>query len=102
MDMPLKASSEDGTLKVKDCGWTIIGTGMSDDTAPLEMHAVDRDSGRYLGEVGGSQDGIPMTIKFDWMLRSTTWIEGSLSSTVSQQGMTCTMSRSFELRYAGN
>lgn len=102
MDMPLKASTEDGTIKVKNCGWTIVGTGMADDTAPLEMHAVDRDSGRYLGEVGGSQDGIPMTIKFDWALRSETWIEGSLSSTVSQQGMTCTMSRSFELRYAGN
>lgn len=102
MDMPLKASTEDGTIKVKNCGWTIVGTGMADDTAPIEMHAVDRDSGRYLGEVGGSQDGIPMTIKFDWALRSETWIEGSLSSTVSQQGMTCTMSRSFELRYAGN
>ena len=102
MDMPLKASTEDGTIKVTNCGWTIVGTGMADDTAPLEMHAVDRDSGRYLGEVGGSQDGIPMTIKFDWALRSETWIEGSLSSTVSQQGMTCTMSRSFELRYAGN
>ena len=100
-NMPLKASQETGILEIRDCGWTVIGTGLAEDTAPLTMHAVDATSGKYAGSVGGVQDGIPMTINFTWQTNSEEWVVGELSSVVTQQGMTCNMSRAFELKYAG-
>jgi hypothetical protein len=54
----------------------------------------------YQGTVGGNQDGIPMTIDFNWSVVSDKEIVGSLHSVVSQQGMTCIMSRDFELDFA--
>jgi len=101
INMALKASRETGTLEIRDCGWTVVGIGMAEDTAPLTMRAVDATSGRYAGAVGGEQDGIPMTIEFNWELNSDESIVGELHSEVTQQGMTCNMSRPFELRYAG-
>ena len=101
INMPLTPSQEPGTLVVEDCGWTVIGTGMAEGTAPLTMRAVDRSSGRYTGTVGGAQDGVPMTIEFSWQLKSEEWIVGDLRSQVTRQGMTCTMTRPFELRYSG-
>ena len=102
VNMPLSPSQESGVLEVTDCGWTVTGTGMAEDTAPLTMHAVDGTSGRYTGTVGGVQDGIPMNIEFSWQLKSEEWIVGELHSEVTQQGMTCTMSRPFELKYGGS
>jgi len=102
MNIPLTPSSEPGTLQVLDCGRTVIGSGMTDDTAELTMHAVDSGSGRYTGSVGGEQDGIPMTIEFEWDVQSEAFITGSLHSEVSTQGMTCIMSRSYEMRFTGD
>lgn len=102
MSMPLKPSQETGTLAIQDCGWTVVGTGMSEGTAPLTMRAVDKTSGRYAGTVGGAQDGIPMVIEFNWKLDSEESIVGDLKSEVSHQGMTCRMSRTFEMRYSGS
>lgn len=101
INMPLSPSQEDGILEIRDCGWTVVGTSLAEDTAPLTMRAVDATSGRYTGSVGGVQDGIPMTIDFEWQLNSDEWIVGDLSSEVTQQGVTCRMTRSFELKYAG-
>jgi len=101
INMPLTPSQEDGILEIRDCGWTVIGTGVAEDTAALTMHAVDATSGRYTGSVGGVQDSIPMTINFNWQLNSEEWIVGDLSSEVTQQGVTCRMTREFELKYAG-
>lgn len=101
INMPLKASEQSGVLEIQDCGWTVIGTGLAEDTAPLAMRAVDATSGRYTGSVGGTQDGIPMTIDFTWQLNSAESIAGELSSKVTQQGMTCNMSRPFELKFSG-
>lgn len=101
INMPLKPSRETGILEVQDCGWTVVGTGLAEDTAPLTMHAVEGAPGRYSGSVGGVQDGIPMTIHFTWQLQSEESITGDLESEVSQQGVTCRMTRPFELRYAG-
>ena len=100
MSMPLKPSQEPGNLVHRDCGRTVIGSGFSDDTADIVMRAVDQSGSRYVGTVGGSQDGIPMTIDFEWHLQSDSFITGSLYSQVTQQGMTCTMSRPFEMRFA--
>jgi hypothetical protein len=102
INMPLRPSQANGVLEIRDCGWTVVGTGLAEDTAPLTMHAVDASSGRYTGSVGGVQDGIPMTIDFTWQLNSEESIVGDLSSEVTQQGMTCRMSRTFELKYAGS
>jgi hypothetical protein len=101
INMPLSPSQESGILEIRDCGWTVVGTGLAEDTAPLTMRAVDATSGKYTGSVGGAQDGIPMMIDFTWQLESDEWIVGELSSEVTRQGMTCQMSRPFELKYAG-
>ncbi len=101
INMPLKPSRESGTLEIRDCGWTVVGTGMAQGTAAITMRAVDRTSGRYTGSVGGAQDGIPMTIDFTWQLKSSEWIVGDLKSQVTQGGMTCNMTRPFELKYSG-
>ncbi len=101
INMPLKASQETGVLEIRDCGWTVYGTGLAEDTAPLTMRAVDATSGRYTGSVGGMQDGISMTINFTWQVNTEESIVGDLFSEVTEQGMTCRMSRSFALKYAG-
>jgi hypothetical protein len=101
INMPLTPSRQTGTLAIQDCGWTVVGTGMAEDTAPLTMRAVDDSGSVYTGTVGGMQDGIPMTIEFTWNLNSDEWIVGDLKSSVTQQGMTCNMTRPFELRYGG-
>lgn len=99
---PLKPSQESGTLEVSDDGLTVVGTGFGAGTAPVTMHAVSQINGRYQGSVGGSQDGIPMTINFFWQLVTDEYIIGYLTSTVSQSGMTCRMFRTYDLRYTGS
>lgn len=99
---PLKPSTESGTLDVSDDGLTVVGTGFSAGTAPVTMQAVPAINGRYWGTVGGSQDGIPMTIEFVWQLVTDEYIVGYLTSTVSQSGMTCRMFRTYDLRYTGS
>jgi hypothetical protein len=101
VNMPLAPSRQTGTLTIQDCGWTVVGTPMAEGDAPLTMRAVDDTGSVYTGTVGGTQDGIPMTIEFTWNLNSGEWIVGDLKSSVTQQGMTCNMSRPFELRYSG-
>lgn len=98
---PLAEARDRGTIEVRDGGRTLYGVGMSEGTAPLTMHAVPAITGRYAGSVGGSQDGIPMTIEFFWQLVTDEWIIGYLTSTVSASGMTCNMFRTYELEYAG-
>lgn len=101
LNLPLDPRRGSGVLEIRDCGWTVVGTGLGDDEAPMTMHAIDRDSGIYYGTVGGEHDGIPMTIHFLWNLTTSESIVGELSSTVSESGVTCQMSRSFDMDYAG-
>ena len=65
--------------------------------ASIEMHRVP-DCG-YKGSVGGSRDGIPMTIEFTWEVHTSERITGDLQSTFSKDGMTCEMSRDYELTF---
>jgi len=98
MTLPLAPSSMSGTFKIENGCETVVAAGFSEDEAPLVMH---RNSNcGYQGSVGGEQDGIPMTIDFVWSVTSDEAIVGSLHSEVSQQGMTCVMSRDFELDFA--
>lgn len=97
MAMPLAPNSTRGTIEIQDNCATIVGSGLSEDEATIEMHRTkDCD---YEGSVGGSQDGIPMTINFTMEIQSEEHITGDLKSTVTEQGMTCNMSRTFELHF---
>ncbi|NHA13959.1 hypothetical protein [Thioalkalivibrio sp. XN279] len=98
MTMPLAPSKSRGKLSVNDGCTRIVAAGMSEDEADLDM-ALQPDCS-WLGTVGGSQDGIPMTITFRWNVESEERITGNLESTVSQQGMTCRMSRTYQLDFA--
>lgn len=97
MTQPLKASRSTGTLDVNDRCDTILAEGMSDDEADITMRLQPDCS--WKGAVGGEQDGIPMTINFRWNVEDQKHITGNLDSTISQQGMTCKMSRSFALDF---
>lgn len=99
MTLPLKASRQSGNLSTRDGCSRILAEGMSDDEADLDM-AVQPDCS-WRGTVGGEQDGIPMQIHFRWTAENDRRITGDLKSTVSQQGMTCRMSRTYELDFEG-
>jgi hypothetical protein len=100
MTTPLKPSTGSGTLKVLDGCSKIIASGLSEKEATIEMRAADGCG--YQGSVGGAQDGIPMTIEFTWDVHDSERISGNLRSTVSQQGMTCNMSRTYALEFSGS
>jgi hypothetical protein len=99
MTIPLKPQRGQGTLSINDDCSRILAEGMSDDEADLDM-ALQSDCS-WLGTVGGMQDGIPMEITFRWNVENERRITGDLKSTVSQQGMTCRMSRTYQLDYGG-
>jgi hypothetical protein len=98
MTVPLTPSTGAGTFMIEDNCNTITASGLSEDEATMVMHRTNACG--YQGTVGGNQDGIPMTIDFNWSVVSDKEIVGSLHSVVSQQGMTCIMSRDFELDFA--
>jgi len=75
-----------------------LAQGMSDDEADIQMHLQPDCS--WKGSFGGTRD-IPATIDFHWTLESQTRITGNLSSNFSQQGMSCSVSRTFELDFGG-
>lgn len=97
MALPLKASRGQGTLDPNEDCDTIVASGMSEGEADVVMHVAPDCS--YVGTVGGSRDGIPMTIEFRWNVEDTKRITGDLKSNVSTNGMTCRMSRTYELDF---
>jgi hypothetical protein len=50
--------------------------------------------------IAGTEGGITMVIEFTWEVHDDEHITGELHSTVSQQGMTCEMSRDYELNFS--
>jgi len=99
MTVPLKASRGKGTLEIQDDCETIVAAGLSDDEATIVMHRQPDCS--YKGSVGGAYDDIPMVIEFTWVVPTSQRITGELHSTVSERGMTCNMSRDYELSFGG-
>lgn len=97
MTLPLAASRGQGTLVPDASCNTVAASGMSDDEADIEMRVAPDCS--YVGTVGGSRDGIPMTIKFTWNVENTERITGDLESNVSSNGVVCRMSRTYELDF---
>jgi len=98
MTLPLAPSSGAGTLKIEDDCATIVAAGLSEGEGTMTMRR--NASCGYEGSFGGSHEGLPMTIDFVWTLASDDEIAGSLHSEVSQQGMTCIMTRDFEMNFA--
>ena len=99
MTMPLAASRSHGTLDVNAGCDTIVGKGMSDEEAVVTMRLQSDCS--WKGAFGAEQDGMPTTINFRWNVESEEHIEGTLDSSITQQGMTCKMARTFELDFEG-
>jgi hypothetical protein len=97
MTLPLKPASGEGTLQVQEGCSTIVASGLSDDEATITMRA-DGSCG-FRGSVGGEEGGFPMTIDFTWVVESAERITGALNSKVSESGMTCEMSRTYELDF---
>lgn len=97
MTLPLAADRSKGTLEVNNLCDTIVGRGMSADEADVTM--ILQPDCSWKGEFGGQQDGLPTTINFHWNVESATRITGNLDSTISQQGMTCRMARTFQLDF---
>ncbi len=96
--MPLTPSTQRGTLTIQNGCNTIIGESLSEDDATLVMQRLPGCG--YQGTIGGSQGGIPMTIEFNWTVNSETSISGDLYSQASEQGMTCTMTRNYNMNAA--
>jgi hypothetical protein len=101
LDIPA-SPPERGTLEVLDGGRTVVGSSLQEGEAPVTMTADPEVRGRYVGSVGGTEQGIPVTIDHFWQVVTDEYIVGYLTSSFSAEGVTCTVYRSFELRYVGN
>jgi hypothetical protein len=101
--LPLPASSpESGTIEVKDGGQTLVGTGLEEgQAASITLHADPEIVGRYTGSIQGREQGVPVTIDHFWQVVTDEYIVGYLTASVTAEGVTCTVYRPYELRYAG-
>lgn len=95
----LDAGTTSGTIEIRDSCDTLIAEGMSPDEATITYR---RTSGcDYKGTVGSDQFGVPLTIHFTLDIENPERMTGSLTSTMSQQGTTCNMNRTYEMDFAG-
>jgi hypothetical protein len=65
------------------------------------MTADPEGRGRYTGSAGGTEQGIPVTIDYFWQVVTDEYVVGYLTASFASEGVTCTVYRSFELRYVG-
>ncbi len=98
MTHPLKPATTRGTIKAQNDCATLVAEGMTDDEATIIFRRTPQCT--YKGSVGGSQSGIPMIINFTLDVTNEKRLTGELTSTVSEQGTTCNMNRTYELDYA--
>jgi len=98
MTLPLAPSTGAGTLKIEDDCATIQAAGLSEDEGSVTMRR--NASCGYEGSFGDTYEGVPLTIDFVWTLANEKEIAGSLHSVVSQQGMSCIMTRDYEMNFA--
>jgi len=100
LDIPA-SPPERGTLEVLDGGRTVIGRSLQEGEAPVTMTADPEGRGRYTGSAGGTEQGIPVTIDYFWQVVTDEYVVGYLTASFASEGVTCTVYRSFELRYVG-
>jgi hypothetical protein len=102
LDIPA-SPSESGVLEVLDGGQTVIGTGL--ETAQgvsITMEAAPEITGRYTGSFDGVEQGVPVTIDYFWQVVTDEHIIGFLTSSLTSEGVTCSIYRSFEMFYTGD
>ena len=98
MTMPLKASNEKGNIETSNNCDTLTASGLSEDEETIIFQRT-ADCG-YKGTVGGEHEGIPMEIDFTLNVADKNNMSGSLHSVVDQSGMSCTMSRDYNMSSA--
>jgi hypothetical protein len=99
LDIPA-SPPDSGVLEVLDDGETIIGTGIEDaQGVSITMNADPNYIGRYTGSFQGQEQGVPVTINYFWQLVTDEHIIGYLTSSVTSEGITCTVYRPYEMFY---
>jgi hypothetical protein len=101
LDIPA-SPPERGTIEVLDGGRTVVGRSLQEDEAPITLSADPEIIGRYTGAIGGTEQGIPVTINYSWQVVTDEYVVGYLTASFTDQGGTCTVYRSYELRYVGD
>ena len=103
MSMAIPAEPpEPGEIQVLDGGATVIASGVSGSAGvDITMNADPALAGRYSGSFQATEQGVPITIDYYWQLVTDEYIVGYLTSTFSAEGVSCSIYRPFELRYAG-
>jgi hypothetical protein len=101
LDIP-SSPPESGTLEVLDGGQTVIGTGLEEaESVSITMSADPEINGRYTGSFEGMEQGVPVTIDYFWQVVTDEHIVGYLTASVTAEGVSCTIYRSFEMVYIG-
>jgi hypothetical protein len=100
LDIPA-SPPESGILEVLDGGQTLIGSGLQEDEASITMNAHPEITGRYTGAFEGREQGVPVTINYFWQVVTDEHIVGFLTASVTSEGVSCEVYRSFELTYTG-
>ncbi len=91
---------ESGVLEVLDGGRTLVGTGLQEaQSASITMTADPNISGLYSGSFQGMEQGVPVTINYFWQVVTDEYIVGYLTASVTAEGVSCEVYRSFELVY---
>lgn len=94
--------AESGEIEVLAGGATVIASGVSGGAqVDITMNADAAIAGRYAGSFQATEQGVPVTIDYYWQLVTDEHIVGYLTSTFSAEGVSCSVYRPFELRYAG-
>lgn len=101
LDIPT-SPPDTGTIEVLDGGQTLVGTSLQEDqSVPITMSANPAIRGRYTGALDSQEQGIPITIDYVWQVVTEEYLVGYLSSSFTSEGVSCTLYRPYELRYAG-
>lgn len=103
MGLPIAASPpETGVLEVLDGGNTLVGTGLQDaQGASITLRADPNINGRYTGTFQGMEQGVPVTINYFWQVVTDEYIVGFLTASVTAEGVSCAVYRSFEMHFSG-
>jgi hypothetical protein len=100
LDIPA-SPAESGIIEVLDGGQTLIGSGLQEDEASITMNAEAEITGRYAGAFEGKEQGVPVTINYYWQVVTDEYIVGFLTASVTSEGVSCEVYRSYELNYTG-
>lgn len=93
---------ESGIIEVLDGGQTLIGTGLeSANSVSITLTAARQIRGRYTGSIQGLEQGVPVTINYFWQVVTDEYIVGYLTSSVTSEGINCSVYRAFEMVYSG-